>query len=368
MKAVSRHYSPLRDLNWRLTLAIFIILFISFFFYRYLEQVAIGGHYPPLAIVLEEFSGIISALLLFPLIYWVAIRFPLPSAAWQHNLPIHFFNVCFVSFLSTNLMWVQRLLLFPLFGLGSYDYGYMPVRYPMEFAKHFVLYWFGIGIIYLLHEVRFAREREVRQAKLETSLAESQAQNLRLQLEPHFLFNTLNAISAAVYEDPQKADKMICGLSEMLRHLLNKNSSLEIPLSTELELLNLYANIMKARLEHRFNLQVQIDDAAKQALVPQLLLQPLLENAIRHGANPHTFQIDVSLSACLEDGHVHLTVCDKGPGFSLQTDRGGVGLCNTRERLAGLYGGEGSFTLGNAPSGGAVIRISLPFRAEPVFQ
>ncbi|MBV9033095.1 MAG: histidine kinase [Acidobacteriaceae bacterium] len=369
MRAVSRTYLPLRELNWHVMLAIFAVLFASNFFYKHLEQVATGGNHPLLASILEELSGIIAALLLFPFIYWVAIRFPLLSATWQRNLPIHLLTVCFVSFLSTNLMWVQRLVLFPTFGLGHYNYGYIPVRYLMEFAKHFVFYWFGVGLIYLFHEVRFAREREIQQAKLEASLAEAQAQNLRLQLEPHFLFNTLNAISAAVYEDPQKADKMICGLSEMLRRLLSKNPSLEIPLSTELELLDLYANVMKARLEHRFKLQLQVDDSAKQALVPQLLLQPLIENAIRHGINPHTFQIDISLSACLEQGRVHLIVRDSGPGFRVQQNSTtGVGLHNTRERLAGLYGEEGSFTLGNAPDGGAIVQISLPFRVEPAFQ
>ena len=366
MKTLSRAYLPLRALDWRIILAIFVVLFVSFFFYRYLEQVAIGGSYPPLAIFLEELSGIVAAILLFPLIYWTAIRFPLPSAAWRRNLPIHFLAVCLISFSITNLMWAQRLALFPLFGLGSYHYGYMPVRYPMEFAKHFFLYWLGIGLIYLFHEVRFAREREVHQARIEASLAEAQAQNLRLQLEPHFLFNTLNAISAAVYEDPQKADKMICGLSEMLRRLLNKNPSLEVPLSAELELLDLYANVMKARLEHRFQLQLQVDDAVKGALVPQLLLQPLLENTIRHGINPQTFQIDVSLSACLKDNHVCLVVRDSGPGFPLQADQNGIGLDNTKERLARLYGAEGSFTLGNALDGGAIVQISLPFRTEPV--
>jgi two-component system, LytTR family, sensor kinase len=368
VKAVSRAYLPLRELDWRLTLAVLAILFVSFFFYRYLEQLATGGTYPPLAIILEELSGIIAAALLFPLIYWIAIRFPLLSATWSRNLPIHFLAVCLVSFLSTNLMWVQRLALFPLFGLGAYNYGYMPVRYPMEFSKHFVFYWFAVGLIYLFHEVRFTREREVQQAKLEASLAEAQAQNLRLQLEPHFLFNTLNAISDAVYEDPQRADKMICGLSEMLRRLLNKNSSLEVPLSTEIELLNLYANVMKTRLEHRFQLRLQIDEAVKQALVPQLLLQPLLENAVRHGMNPRTFQIDVSLSAYRENGRVHLTVRDRGPGFPPGGEKGGIGLCNTRERLAGLYGTEGSFTLDNAPDGGAMVQVSLPFRTESVLQ
>ncbi len=359
-----RAYLPLRELDWRWIANIFAVLFVSFFFYKYLEQVATGGNYPPLAIFLEELSGIAAAILLFPLIYWIAIRFPLPSPAWRLHTAVHFLAVCTISFLITNFMWAQRSLFFPRFGLGHYDYGYMPVRYVMEFTKHFVLYWGGVGLIYLLHEVRFAREREIHGAKLEASLAEAQAQNLRLQLEPHFLFNTLNAISAAVYENPQKADEMICGLSEMLRRLLNKNSSLEVPLSTELELLDLYAKVMKARLEHRFKLHLQIDEGVKSALVPQLLLQPLLENAIRHGMNPQTFQIDVSLSACMKDHHVHLMVRDSGRGFPPQADHNGIGLSNTKERLTRLYGAEGSFTLGNAPDGGAIVQISLPFRAE----
>ncbi len=363
MKAASRAYLPLRELDWRLILAVFAILFVSFFGYKYLEQLADGGHYPPLAIFLEELTGIIAAVLLFPFTYWVAIRFPLLSPAWRHNLVIHFLVLCFVSFLITNLMWVQRALLFPLFGLGSYHYGYMPFRYLMEFTKHFIFYWFGVGLIYLFHEARFAREREIHQAKLEASLAEAQTQNLRLQLEPHFLFNTLNAISTAVYEDPRAADKMICGLSELLRRLLSGNTSLEVPFSTELEYLALYTDVMKARLEHRFQIQLQIDDAVKQALAPQLLLQPIVENAIRHGVNPHTFQINLSLSACLEKSNVRILVHDCGPGFPLRQDTNeGIGLRNTRERLANLYGNEQSLTLRNALHGGAVVEITFPFR------
>jgi two-component system, LytTR family, sensor kinase len=143
---------------------------------------------------------------------------------------------------------------------------------------------------------------------------------------------------------------------------LSKNSSLEVPLLTELELLTLYTDVMKARLEHRFKLEVRVDDVVKQALVPQLLLQPLIENAIRHGINPHTFGIDVSLSARLDGNRVHLTVRDSGPGFRSRQSKGGIGLSNTRERLAGLYGDEASFTLDNAPDGGAIVKISLPFR------
>src|SRR5205085_4965119 len=122
----------------------------------------------------------------------------------------------------------------------------------------------------------------------------------------------------------------------------------------------------KARLEHRFKLELHVDDAVKQALVPQLLLQPVVENALRHGMNPHTFNIDVRLLASLEGDRVHLTVRDSGPGFPLRRDQNGTGLLNTRQRLIGLYGKEGSLIVSNAPGGGAIVEISLPFRAKQV--
>ena len=109
--------------------------------------------------------------------------------------------VCVISVLHTTLIAIVRVIFFPLLGFGNESYGNMVARYPMEFSHFFIYYWFFAGLIYLFHEVRYAREREVRQAKLERSLAETQLQNLRLQLEPHFLFNALNAISAALYED-----------------------------------------------------------------------------------------------------------------------------------------------------------------------
>ena len=366
MEQAPRQYVPLSRLKWRLVFGTFGVLFVSFFAYKYLDFVANGEHISPWIPLLNEGTGIIAACLLFPACYWVAIRYPLPSPAWKRHLAIHFTALCLLSVGITTLQGLERTGLFPLFGLGPYHYGYLPARYPMEFAKHFIFYWVGVSLIYLFHELRFAREHELQRAKLQTSLAETQLRNLQLQLEPHFLFNALNAISTAVYEDPRIADEMIGRLSELLRQLLKIDRAQEVPLSRELELLNLYTRIMQARLEERLQISIEVDDDARDALVPQLVLQPLVENAIRHGMDPRTFDVAVEIRAYRLGAQLHLVVRDRGPGFDLVKATGGIGLRNTAERLQRLYGEHQRFETRNAADAGAVVELSFPFRsAEP---
>jgi two-component system, LytTR family, sensor kinase len=361
-----RKYLRLRELNWRRVLGVFAALLVCFFFYRYLERVAMGQRGLPLVILIEQGSGIVGALLLFPVSYLVAVRFPLIDGGWKRYLPVHLAAVVAFSFIETTLMALQREAIFRAVGWGHYDYGYMPVRYPMEFSQFFIFYWVTAGAIYLYHEIRFAREREIRQAHLQASLAEAQLRNLRLQLEPHFLFNTLNAISAAIYEDPRVADEMIGRLSEFLRLLLKQDRSQEVPLAREIEFLRLYTRIMEARLEDRLKLSIDIDERACEALVPQLILQPLLENAIRHGMDLASFDFDIAVTARLEGNRVVISVRDHGPGLAdVPHTNGGIGLRNTVERLKHLYGDQQTFTLRNAPGGGAIAEMHLPFREIP---
>ncbi|HMJ62068.1 MAG TPA: histidine kinase, partial [Bryobacteraceae bacterium] len=284
MEPIPRTYLTLRQINWRVVLGLFAALTTCLFFYRQLDYVANGEYRPWLLTLVEEGIGCLAGILVFPLIYLVAIRFPLPSRRWRRNVLAHLLAVSLISLLHTTLIAGLRAALFPLFGFEDH-YGYLPWRYPMEFAHLFIFYWLGIGLVYLFHEIRFAREHELRQARLETSLAEAQLQNLRLQLEPHFLFNALNAISTAIYEDPRTADEMIGRLSELLRQLLKQDATQEVTLAREIELLELYTRIMEARLESRLTFSVDIEDNARAILVPQLILQPLVENAIRHGMN-----------------------------------------------------------------------------------
>lgn len=345
-------------------MGVFAVIFICLFFYRQLGYVAYGEHRSPLLTFTEEGFGTLAGLAVFPLAYLVAIRFPLVSRNWRRNLLAHLVAVCLISLVHTTILVIARCGLFPLIGFGNDGFGDIRMRYPMEFAHFFIFYWVGVSLISLFHEVRFARERELRQAKLETSLAEVQLQNLRLQLEPHFLFNALNAISAAIYEHPRSADEMICRLADLLRQLLKSDRSQQIPLSRELELLQLYTRIMEARLENRLKLNIDLESAAEQALVPQLLLQPLVENAIRHGMDPLTFEIDIALSAYLRNDELELVIRDHGPGLAgppLRTT--GIGLRNTAERLGRLYGSRQTLRIGNAEDGGARIEIRIPFHA-----
>ena len=311
---------------------------------------------------MEEAVGGAAGFAVFPFIYLVAIRFPLLSTRWRRNLFFHLVALCLISIVHTSVIALLRMALFPILGFGSEGYGYMPARYPMEFSHLFIYYWVAVSLVYFFHEIRFSREREARQARLERDLAEAQLQNLRLQLQPHFLFNTLNAISAAIYENPGVADEMIGRLSELLRQLLKNDHSQLIPLSREMEILRLYTRIMEARLEDRINVTIAIEAAAAPALVPQFLFQPLVENAIRHGMDSN-FDVRLVIHAQKESNTLRVTIRDHGPGIDesrpLQT---GIGLRNTAERLQVLYGQEFSFEIRNASGGGAVVEIHVPFQ------
>lgn len=365
MEEFPRKYVPLRDVNWPVVMSCIAVLTLCLFCYRQLDFVANGEHRPALLTFAEEAAGALAGFAVFPFAYLIAIRFPLLSTRWRRNLMLHLIGLCLISVVHTSLIAMFRAVLFPLLGLHE-GYGHIAWRYPMEFAHLFIFYWAGVGFIYLFHEIRFAREREIRQAKLEAGLAEAQLQNLQLQLEPHFLFNALNAISSAIYEDPRTADEMIGRLSELLRSLLKMDRAQEVPLAREVDLLKLYARIMQARLENRLKLAIDIDTAAKDALVPQMLLQPLVENAIRHGADPRTFCVNVMVRAQRENDDLHITVRDHGPGIQdWEVANGGIGLSNTRRRLESLYGDRQQFFIHNADDGGASIELRVPFSVAP---
>ncbi len=352
----------MRRIDWRIVIGVFVLNTICLFFYRQLDFVAYGIHRPALLTFLEEGVGGLAGFVIFPLAYLLCTRFPLVSPAWPRNLLAQLAGLCLISVVHTTLIALFRAVLFPLFGFGTESYGSLPVRYPMEFAHLFIYYWLGVCLIYFFHEIRFARERELRQAHLETSLAEAQLQNLRLQLEPHFLFNALNAISAAIYEDPRVADEMIGRLSELLRHLLTREPAQQVSLTQEIETLQLYLRVMQARFEHRLKVTIDVDDEVRHALVPQLLLQPLVENAIRHGMDPVTFEVDIAIAARRTGETVSLAVSDHGPGLDPVTPlREGLGLRNTRERLERLYHQQQNLSIRNATVG-AIVELQFPFR------
>ena len=203
-------------------------------------------------------------------------------------------------------------------------------------------------------------------ARLEAQLAEARLDALRRQLDPHFLFNTLNAISSLVERDPRGVRRMIARLSDLLRHSIEGGGEAEVPLERELDLLQRYVDIMQVRFQGRLEVTVSADGRARAALVPNLVLQPLVENAIKHGVAAVPGAGRVWVAAEVRGEELVLTVRDDGPGPGPSAEReGGVGLRNTRERLAQLYGERGRFTLrpaGEPAAGGAVAEIVIPYR------
>jgi LytS/YehU family sensor histidine kinase len=263
-------------------------------------------------------------------------------------------------------MALSRQILAPLVGLGAYDYGIMSYRYAMEFSNDFVSYTITVLAYYSFERYRLAQAEKLAAAELQTKLAQAQLENLRLQLQPHFLFNTLNTISAVMYEDVRAADAMITQLSELLRLTLRASRAHEIPLAEELEITRLYMDLMQKRYENKLRVTYSIDSSLNNLLVPQLILQPLLENSLRHGMKAGGTAMELSVSAHRENGSLILQVADTGAGLGGMEPSGvfgrGVGLSNIRDRLAQLYGDGQEFSITNRPGGGAEVTLRVPIR------
>jgi hypothetical protein len=207
---------------------------------------------------------------------------------------------------------------------------------------------------------RESQERE----DLRVALAQAQLRSLRLQLNPHFLFNTLNGIAALIPSDPRAAERMLTGLSDFLRLSLHNAGEQEVPLEREIQLLERYMMIQQLRFQDRLRINITVDPCAGRALVPNLLLQPLAENAIRHGLSPRARGGTLEIDARRDDGVLRLTIVDDGVGCALAAPNvlpRGIGLGNTREQLERLYGDQHSFEVTTAPDAGFAIRITIPY-------
>ena len=206
-----------------------------------------------------------------------------------------------------------------------------------------------------------SRRRGIAAATYARQLAEARLHVLSAQLQPHFLFNTLHAISALVYDDPARADRLLARLSEMLRLTLRSGTRVETTLDEELALLRRYAEIQEARYGERLRVGFEVEPGVRGAMVPRLILQPLVENAIRHGITRRITPGRVDVRAWEDEGRLHLAVCDDGVGLPA-SPREGVGLGITRARLQQLYGTQQRVDLTSTPGGGAVCALSIPLR------
>ena len=321
-------------------------------------------------------------LLFLPAVAWLSFRFPIERRRLLRNVGLHLL-ACLLMVGASRATFRAVARLSP-----SPQRSEAPGRSPesktnrplppgafglflaLRAALDVLVYWSLVGVCQAITNFRRSQERERRAAELEARLTSAKLQALRMQINPHFLFNTLNSIAVLVYVNPRAADEMLGDLSELLRRSLDSMEEQEIPLAQELEFIGAYMSIEQKRFGERLRVEQSVPDELMKALVPALMLQPLVENAIRHGIEPRRGPGLVSIEAKQEAKHLHLIVRDNGrglpPGDPDNSGRRGIGLANTRARLQGLYGPNQRFNLGRAEPQGCQVDIHLPLHLEPV--
>ena len=377
---------------WALVLGLWCLLVLAF-----AGHVVITSEVAWTEAVLVSLRDWFPWVVLGPVATWLAVRFPLERHKLAVSIPVHVV-ACLLAVLVCE--WVAPTrpgALGPLpgrppfrlregpppegappFGAGQGP-GFEgpprrppPLPRPRAFANALLMrarfnlpiYWVIVSFVHALTFYRRSEARERQALELEARLADAKLQALRMQLHPHFLFNTLNAISTLVHKDPQAADEMIANLSELLRATLD-TAAQEIPLRQELAFLDRYLEIQQVRLGERLRIEKQIDASTLEAQVPALVLQPLVENALRHGIEPNLGTGVVSIRAARSNNTLQLAVRDNGPGMksSAKSARGGIGLANTRTRLQELYGQEARLVFNNLAEGGCAVEVEIPYKA-----
>ena len=307
-----------------------------------------------------------------PLLAWLCARFTIEKGAWRRTIWVH---MAASVVLMAGLGWFSYLTDPQPPWRPDDEKRFDPPPPPPRNALEAILrratfqmpvFWGIVGIAHAFIFHKRAGERERRAAELESGLAQARLHALQMQLNPHFLFNTLNSIASLVHQDPRKADDMIGSLSTLLRRTLQATERQECALKEELELLDGYLEIERTRFGERLRVDKQIEPAALEAFVPVLILQPLVENAIRHGIEGQLKPGVVRVSARREGDWLLLEIADNGRGLA----RGkpfteGVGLGNTRARLKELGAGGGTLQIGAPPEGGFLARARLPWRLAP---
>ncbi len=228
-----------------------------------------------------------------------------------------------------------------------------------------LLYWGIVGVHHAFYFAHALGERELREARLEARLVEARLEALQRQLHPHFVFNTLHAIAAVLHRDPDAAESMLVRLGDLLRAVFRSHAQQEVPLGREIELTQQYLDIQRMRFGGGLRVEVDVPVALRDTPVPVLVLQPLVENAIKHGFSGRTDGGTIRISARADGDHLQITVGDSGRGMveSLAAMREGVGLSNTRARLEHLYPGRHALTVAAPASGGFAVTLTVPLAA-----
>lgn len=342
-----------------LYLGAWLLLALFFASQSVINYATSGSEVPPLGRLLLPplFEWSIWAALA-PLVFALARRWPIDAPRRLRHALLHLAAALVISTLKIAL---DRFL------LRQTHYAAQPIPfvrfYFYQIHLSLVTYFVLVGLTQARDYYRKFRDRELRASQLEAHLAEARLEAFRMQLHPHFLFNTLHAISTLMHRDVEAADRMLTRLSDLLRLTLDSAGAHEVPLQQELDFLGGYLEIQRTRFGDRLAVRMDVDPGTLDLHVPHLILQPLVENAIRHGIAMRGAGGALEISAKRQDNMLCLEVRDDGPGLpSGAALREGVGLTNTRARLRALFGDRHKFELINDPRGGLRVALTFPAR------
>jgi len=298
-----------------------------------------------------------------PAILWCARRFRLERPDWPRHLLVH--AALLIVLLPTIKLTYDLIVREHTSAFYQFTWAKLLRSMEMTFDTGTLLFAVVVGVEHAFVYYQRYQTGLTKSSQLQTQLVQAQLQALKMQLHPHFLFNTLHSITALVHEDPDMAERTIARLSELLRLFLANSTIHEVPLSEELRILDLYLEIERSRFEDRLRVVYDVPAALRDAMVPNLVLQPLVENSIRHGVGRRSEPGWIAIAAEVYADTLVLRVTDNGAGFrDDEPIRQGMGLGITRGRLESLYGPHQSLVVRNLPAGGVEARITLPFRAQ----
>jgi LytS/YehU family sensor histidine kinase len=292
---------------------------------------------------------------LAPIVIRIVRRYPLQRKGARRIL-LHTLFAAAISLIHLIIF----VLLFHFFRLSLGNQGSLLGTFQFAFALDFHV---GIAVYWLIALLTERSESQQRVARLQAELSEAQLKALKMQLHPHFLFNTLNSISSFLRTDVEVADEMIGRLGDFLRLTLQNPGTEEIELHKELDFLKRYLEIEQLRFQDRLSAQFEIDPETVEALLPNLILQPVVENAVRHGVSKRTGTGSIRITTKRHNGELQIFIYDNGPGLPREISEG-IGIGATRDRLRRMYGTEARLDLANQPEGGAVATVVLPFRTS----
>ena len=349
-----------RFLQWTLIFAAWTLIVLTFSAQAYVFAVARGrpDNFWHEFLVASTDWYVWAALT--PVVLFFCRRIRITSDNWLSAVPMHVAAGIAISFLQLAIQVQLNFLVNP-----GYKMTYWRVLYffaTFKLHMNLLTYWVIVALNHGIYYYEQSRARELAWSRMEANLANAQLQVLNMQLHPHFLFNTLHSISTLISEDPQSARQMVLKLSELLRASLNKIEQSEVPLHQELDLLECYLSIEQTRFKDRLAIEREIDKNALACAVPTMILQPLVENAVRHGIGKHKQADCVSIVAQRANDRLLLEVRNRVGSVENggSTPARGIGLANTRARLEQLYGSHHSFEIENRESGGVAVKISFP--------